>query len=264
MIRDSIKKRLIGLNPDFRYRGEEPGRLENFSDAVFALAITLLLISTSPPTNFEQIKRFVWDLIPFALCMLFLILIWFEHFTFYFRYGIRNAYVTTLNSLFLVVVLFYVYPLKFLTKLALWPIAILFNQESLFKELVGMIKGEDIADLMIIYGLGYFWIFFVLMLMYRYAFSKADDLQLSELEKFETKVKVTTNILMAVIPLISVSIAIVLNNTWMGGMFAGFTYMLYPPMMFIHGKRTNKQKRILLESLNRKGLNVESSKGLAE
>ena len=68
------------MNPDFRYRGVEPGRMENFSDAVFALAITLLLISTSPPTNFDQIKRFVWELIPFSLCITIIILIWHEHF----------------------------------------------------------------------------------------------------------------------------------------------------------------------------------------
>ena len=47
MFRDVIKKHYMGMNQGFRYRGEEPGRLENFSDAVFALAITLLLISTT-------------------------------------------------------------------------------------------------------------------------------------------------------------------------------------------------------------------------
>ena len=37
MIRDSLKKHYHGMNKEFRFRGEEPGRLENFSDAVFGL-----------------------------------------------------------------------------------------------------------------------------------------------------------------------------------------------------------------------------------
>ena len=42
MIRDGLKKHYIGMNKEFRYRGEKPRRLENFNNAVFALAITLL------------------------------------------------------------------------------------------------------------------------------------------------------------------------------------------------------------------------------
>jgi len=250
MIRDALQKHLMGFNPEFRYRGTEPGRLENFSDAVFALAITLLLISTSPPSNFAHIKRFTWELIPFALCMLLIISIWFEHFTFYIRYGLRNARVVILNSLFLVIVLFYVYPLKFLTKLALWVPAIFFNNDNLKKELAGMIRGEDVVDLMIIYGLGAFWVFFALMLMYRYAYSKADELELNEIEKFDTDTKVKTNFIMAVIPLFSVLIAIIFHGYIMAGTFAGITYFLYTPVMFIYGSRVNRKRKALLASLN--------------
>lgn len=74
----------------FKNRGIEPGRLENFSDAVFALAITLLLISTSPPTIFDQIKRFTFEIIPFSMCIVLIILIWYEHFSFFYRYGLRD------------------------------------------------------------------------------------------------------------------------------------------------------------------------------
>lgn len=49
MIREALGKHYIGMNKEFRFRGEETGRLENLSDGVFALAITLLLISTSAP-----------------------------------------------------------------------------------------------------------------------------------------------------------------------------------------------------------------------
>lgn len=240
------------MNKEFRFRGEEPGRLENFSDAVFALAITLLLISTSPPTTFEQIKRFVWDLIPFCLCIVFIIMIWHEHFTFFFRYGLRNGRIIVLNTLFLIIVLFYVYPLKFLTKLFLFPVGRLFNQENLLHELEGMIRGEDIADLMIIYGLGATGVFFVLMLMYRYALKNAAELELDEIELFDTRISIWINLMMGAVPLLSVLLAFLLKSHWYAGMVAGFTYFLYSPLRFFFGWWTSrKRKRLLTEIASR-------------
>src|SRR5688500_12689977 len=144
MIREAIGKHYIGMNKEFRFRGEEPGRLENFSDAVFALAITLLLISTSAPSNFDQIKKFVWELVPFSICIVLILLIWHEHFIFYYRYGLRNTKVIILNTIFLIIVLFYVYPLKFLWKfLITLLLARIMNEDSLYAEIKGMIKHED-------------------------------------------------------------------------------------------------------------------------
>jgi uncharacterized membrane protein len=246
MIRNALANKLVGFDSHFRYRGQEPGRLENFSDAIFALAITLLLISTSAPVNFTQIKRFAWEIIPFSLSIAFLKLIWTEHFTFFFRYGLRNVRVVMLNTAFLIIILFYVYPLKFLTRLFLVPIAILFNQEELQAELSGMIAGEDVGTLMIIYGLGVFAIFFVLMLMYRTAYSQADELELNEVERFDTRTKIQANFLMASVPLLSVLIAILFRSHKLAGMFSGFTYFLYTPMMIVFGRRTRKQRTALL------------------
>lgn len=249
MFRDSLKKHYIGMNKEFRYRGEEPGRLENFSDAVFALAITLLLISTSPPSNFDQIRRFAFDLIPFLMCIVLIILIWHEHFVFFFRYGLRNGRVLALNTLFLIIVLFYVYPLKFLTRLILVPIANLIGHEGIKAEFAGMIKSQDVADLMIIYGVGAASVFFVLMLMYRYALQAADELELNEIERFDTRVSMTTNTLMGIVPLISVAVAILFRGHWMAGGFAGFIYFLYTPIMMVYGRRVDKRRKKLLASL---------------
>ena len=248
MIRAGLKKHSIGLNKEFRYRGEEPGRLENFSDAVFALAITLLLISTSPPTNFQQIQRFVIDLIPFFLCVLFIILIWHEHSVFYLRYGLRHGKIIVLNTLFLIIVLFYVYPLKFLTKLAEFPIACLLNDSALLHDLQGMISGEDMADLMIIYGIGAAGVFFTLMLMYQYALQNADELELNTIEIFDTRVRIKSNFIMGAVPLLSVSIAAIFNDYWQAGMVAGFTYFLYTPLMMIHGRTSDRKRKELIDA----------------
>lgn len=243
MLRESFQQ--FSSDNGFHPRGKEPGRLENFSDAVFALAITLLLISTAPPSNFEQIKRFSFEIIPFFMCIALIILIWHEHFVFFFRYGLRDAKVIALNTLFLVIVLFYVYPLKFITRLILYPIAQLFDQTSLADEIAGMIKANDMADLMIIYGLGAFSVFAVLSFMYRYALKQAENLELTELEKFDTQTSVTSNRLMAIVPLLSVALALAFRGSWVAGPVAGFTYFLYTPIMTIHGKRVRKNRTLL-------------------
>lgn len=251
MIRESLTKNRIGMNAEFNYRGEEPGRLENFSDAVFALAITLLLISTSPPTNFEQIRRFTYDLIPFSLCIVIIIMIWHEHYVFYLRYGLRNTKVILLNTLFLVIVLFYVYPLKFITKLALYPIASLAGNDGIIRELNAMIRGEDVAELMIIYGMGAACVFFVLRQMYSYAYSCADQLELSEIERFDTKSKIMTNTILGTLPLISVLVAIIFFKKWYAGLFSGMTYLLYTPIFIWFGKRVEKKRLELLNQIQK-------------
>jgi hypothetical protein len=91
----------------------------------------------------------------------------------------------------------------------LWPIAVAFKQDWLIEEMAGMIKFRDMADLMIIYGIGACSVFIVLMVMYRYALSKSNELELNRIEIFDTKAKIKTNLLMASIPLISVCVAII-------------------------------------------------------
>jgi uncharacterized membrane protein len=249
MIRESIANK-IGMNSEFRYRGTEPGRLENFSDAVFALAITLLLISTSPPTTIVQIKKFAFDLLPFIMCITLIVLIWHEHFVFYYRYGLRNGKVIFLNSIFLVIVLFYVYPLKFLTKLSLFVVAVPFKIDWLLTDLKTMMQGGTMAELMIIYGVGASSVFFVLVLMYRYALAKKGELQLNEIEEFDTRVSIRTNTLQGLIPLMSVFIAVVFYKQMLVGAYAGTAYFLYGPVMAWHGNRVEKKRSALLKKLN--------------
>lgn len=249
MLREHLQNRMIGMNKEFRFRGQEPGRLENFSDAVFALAITLLLISTSPPSSFEQIKKFAWELVPFALCISGIILVWHQHFIFFFRYGLRNGSVMVLNTIFLVIVLFYVYPLKFLARAILLPLTKWFDDHAFHQELGAMYRDTSMADLMIIYGVGAMSLFFVLALLYRYALKKSRELELTEMEYFDTRSNMFANILMGAVPLCSVVVAFLLiNNKW-GGAIAGVTYFLYTPVMFGFWHRRTKKRNELLRSL---------------
>jgi len=248
MLRDGLSKLYI-KNSEFRNRGEIPGRLENFHDAIFALSITLLLISSEPPTHFSQIKHFVYDLVPFALCIVLIVMTWQGHFIFFYRYGFQKGKILFLDGLFLFIVLFYVYPLKFLTRLIEIPIASLINDQALLIELRGTISIQDIGDLMIIYGLGASSVFLVMALMYRYALTQKEEIGLNQIEIFDTKISIQNNILMGSVPLISVLLAIAFRGHWRAGMISGFSYFLYFPIMFVFGARAVKNRKKLLETI---------------
>lgn len=250
MVRQSLKKNSIGLNPDFRYRGEEQTRIETFSDAVFALAITLLIFSSRVPNSFDELKGFLYEIIPFGICMTLITYIWYEHYLFFVRYGFKSSRIVILNTLLLFSVLLYVYPLKFLFKVLVSLYA------SLLGRLLGlngasppaferMISGEDIPELMIIYGIGAAFIFLIFVLMYRYALSKKEDLKLSNLEIYDTKSSLQSAIIMSSVPVLSVLIVLIFGKFIIGVMISGFVYMLYPFIFWIWSvKRSNLRKTI--------------------
>lgn len=250
MIRDGLKRHYIGMNQEFRYRGEDGGRLEAISDSVFALAIALLLISTSAPEKFEDIIKFTYELLPFAFCISLIILIWHEHVIYFLRYGLRNPKIIFLNSIFLFIVLYYVYPLKFLTKMLSLPIMYFFSgNEKFIDDLTVMIQGDQVDDLMIIYGVGAALIFLTLAWMYQYAGKKHEELGLDEIERFDTNVSLKSNLLMAAVPMLSVIIALLFRNFNYVGAYAGFIYFLYTPLMFWYFSSTSKKRKKLIDQL---------------
>src|SRR5207245_11133547 len=81
----------------------------------FVLTSTLrpLRLSLFPYTTlFRSFRGFI----PFAICFTMLLTVWYAHYVFFRRYGLDDQLTIFLNSVLLFVVLFYVYPLKFLDR----------------------------------------------------------------------------------------------------------------------------------------------------
>ncbi|MEQ9425418.1 MAG: TMEM175 family protein [Cyclobacteriaceae bacterium] len=234
MIRQALKASDVGKSSNFQFRGLDNTRIEALSDGVFAIAIALLLISSNVPTTYAELVIFLNDFIPFSATIAILMSIWYEHFIFFLRYGLKDGKVVFLNSILLFLILFYVYPLKFLFKVLFQLFkGLLYNDYSslatLFSETIRL---EDAPTLMVVYGIGAASIFFAFVLLYSYALRHKDDLKLTAYEIFETKSRLTMNLISASIPLISAMIgfARVGGDRW-SFIISGWVYFLYPILM---------------------------------
>ena len=119
MIRELAGHQLVPPEKNFRWRGGEITRLEGFTDAVFAFAVTLLVVSLEVPHTFDELITAMKGFAAFAICFAVLVQVWYYHYIFSRRYGLQTTYTIILNAVLIFVVLFYVYPLKFLFTLVM-------------------------------------------------------------------------------------------------------------------------------------------------
>ncbi|PYL58797.1 MAG: DUF1211 domain-containing protein, partial [Verrucomicrobia bacterium] len=165
--------------PGFRLRGREVTRLESFSDAVFGFALTLLVVSLDVPKSFDDLVATMRGFPAFALCFLLLALIWNGHYKFCRRYGLDDGTARFLTCVMLFLVLFYVYPLKFLFNFSITGLLLGFGPPM-------SMTGSQFSTLLVIYGLGFAAVYAASALLYLHAWRLRDALELSDLERFDT------------------------------------------------------------------------------
>ena len=151
-------------------------RLEAFSDAVFGFAATLLVVTLEVPDTYPELVASLWGFVPFALSFLALCLLWTTHRAFFRRYQLADRPTIALNSVLLFVVLFYIYPLKFMTVSLVTDV---FSRKP-WRESTMFRGPEDVGGMFIVYGLGFAAVFACYALLYRHAASRAAELRLDQ------------------------------------------------------------------------------------
>jgi uncharacterized membrane protein len=219
-----------------RKRGEM-SRLEAFSDAVFAFALTLLVVSLEVPHSYDELLATLHNFLAFAITFAALVWIWWQHYVFFHRYGLNDAVMVTLNAALLFVVLLYVYPLKFLC-------------QYLVDHLLGIttsstptIDPSQGAGLVVIYGIGYVAVFVAFFLMHLYAYSRRHELHLTRLELFDTRYDIEASLINVGTGLASVLIAVVAGASWAAT--AGLIYLVLGPVRAVHGMWSGRRRRRL-------------------
>lgn len=211
-------------------------RLEGFSDAVFAIALALLVVSLEVPKDIEKLAALARGFIPFSLMFAMVCYIWYEHNVFFRRFGLQDQWTVFLNCVLLFVVLFYVYPLKFLTTLLLGGLFRLENVPTI--ETVG-----QMSTLMLLYSGGVVLVFGTLALLYRHAqsLSRSGALVLSPAETIELKYGLRGHLLSAMLGVVSIAMVV----TGVAAFLAGIIYSLMGPIHWWNGTQEGNAVRAL-------------------
>lgn len=214
-------------------------RLEAFSDAVFAFSATLLVVSLEVPRTYPELLDNLNGFAAFGLSFAMLILIWAAHNSFFRRFGLEDAVTITLNGMLLFVVLFYVYPLKFMSTLLATMLFGLQPPGGSTDWLVGSLA--EGASLLIVYGLGFIAVFLCLSLLYLRAYAQHHALTLTTLERFEARIGGEHYLLYAAVGLVSVLLA------WLGvhPAIAGYFYVALGPISYWHGVHAERRRKAL-------------------
>ena len=236
MIREKLMEHHLGRPEDFRWRGHEISRIEGLSDAVFAFAITLLVVSLEVPKTFDELAETMHGFGAFLISFMLLFFVWFNQYKFFRRYGLRDTVTVALNAALLFVVLFYVYPLKFLFTFLVDRFTGGHGEVRLPNgNVVAMIENnEQMARLMTIFNLGYLAVFGVFVLLFWHAYRKREALELNELERFDTRETMVESALNCGIAIVSL-LVLAIGGVGRAGL-AGMAYMLTPIVMTLNGK----------------------------
>jgi len=207
----------------FRLRGREVSRVEAFSDVVFGFALTLIVVSLEVPKTFAELMTEMRGFLAFAICFAMLTWIWHVHHTFFRRYAMTDEITIALNTVLLFLVLFYIYPLKFM-----------------FELVTGDVRDVTHANgvlLFKIYGLGFAGIFLIFCLMYVHAWRRREQLELNAVERYDT----ITNLIMYSSYILVGILSVVLAVTGVSLGWAGWSYFLLGPVSgvigFVRGSR---------------------------
>jgi uncharacterized membrane protein len=225
-MRRQLAQQGFGADRGFRWRGGEISRLEGLSDAVFAFAVTLLVVSLEVPETFDELLQVLRGFFAFAVCFAILFWVWYDHYRFFRRYGLADGITTILTGVLLFIVLFYVYPMKFL-------FTTLFDQ-MLGDALANAIERRQVPQLMLVYGAGFIAVQLVFILLYLHAYRLADSLELDGYERLTTRSELQGLGLNMLIGLASIAIVTVGGPD--AAFWSGMAYMLIMPAQTVNGR----------------------------
>ncbi len=248
-------------SPDgFRYRGMKGSRLETLTDAIFGFSITLLIISSEVPNTYIELQASMYSFIGFMFCTILIMTFWNSHKIYFTRYGLQDIKTYFLNTILVFVLLFYIYPLKYL--FSQLGTAIYVNSKLSYGDTsqgiqlaIQNLKDSNLdadqwSDIMFRFSLGLFIIYLVFALLHLNAFNKKKELKLNRKEIYIVKTSIQEYFIFLVITAATIFIALIFGNN--GFIYWSISFLLIPIMLPIHQYLRKKQYERIQKRNNKK------------
>jgi len=217
-------------------RGRDISRLEAFSDAVFGFAATLLVVSLEVPRTYPELLNNLSGFVAFGLSFVALVLIWAGHNAFFRKYGMTDNWTVVLNSLLLFVVLFYVYPLKFMAS-GMVQGMLGFGAKS--EGAVTIQTLDELSSLFAVYGAGFVAVFGCFVLLHVHALRSREDLRLTAEETIELRGTISYYGIYVVVGALSAALALLGIGVRLA--VPGWVYGALGPLCWLNGRRVDRQ-----------------------
>lgn len=229
----------------FRQRGINSTRIETFTDAAFAFALTLLVVSLEIPGSWDELVTALRGIPAFAASGALLMMFWFGHHEWSRRYGLDDGPTVILSCLLVFTVLVYVYPLKFMTQVFMrwisWVTGLPFSEGD-----IG-IAALEVNSIFVVYGAGFVAMCGTLVLLNLHAWRQREKLRLDAIERFDTRTEIGAWTIVGGSGVVSIAVALVVPASWVG--LPGWCYSLLAVVMPIYAARAKKRRRALERDL---------------
>ena len=212
---------------------DDTTRIEGFSDAIFGFAATLLVVSLEVPRDFASLKASLKGFVAFGLSFAVLAGLWTIHRAFFRRFKVSDLTIVVLNTILLFLVLFYVYPLKFLARSF---VARFFGVS--YAGDIASITPRDLQEMFAIYGGGWAAVFVCFALMYLHVWRRRASIGLLEDDARTALDYFGHYLVFAIVGLLSTVVA--LSGAGIAFGLPGLMFFLMGPMLTVYWRWRTK------------------------
>ena len=236
-------------------------RVETFTDAAFAFALTLLVVSLDPPTTYEGLLLALRGVPSFLAAAALLMMFWWGHHQWSRNYDLDDGATVFLSCVLVFTVLVYVYPLRYMT-------GVFFTWVGRMTGLplgppgdTGIESAAQVYGLFAVYGLGFAAMSLTVLLLYVHAWRNRTRLGLDAVGRHDIVSNLWAWGILAATGLASAVSALVLDDPRLASV-PGWIQMTLPVVMPTLGwVQTRKHHALVAEAAGDPGVSEPPAAG---